>query len=213
MPVKIKNQETILFAGDSITDTGRREAHYPLGCGYVRVFNDLMTIREPEKQIKVINKGISGNTVRDLEARWTDDVLNLRPDWLSILIGINDLAAHLAKMERGVSPEQYEIIYRGLLERTRKALPKCRIILLDPFYISRETHKDSPRYPRLKALPTYAAIVHKLSKEFKTRLVLTHDMFQKTIRTKPADLFCPEPVHPNALGHLAIAEAVYSELC
>lgn len=213
MPTQIKNHQTILFAGDSITDCGRRADFYPRGNGYVRFFHELLAIREPEKQVTIINKGIGGNTVVDLSARWTDDVLRMRPDWLSILIGINDLHRFIRKTETSVPPELFEQKYREILERARKALPKCKIILIEPFYISSENSANSPRHAVLELMPKYITVAHKLSRQYKTRLVRAHQMFQKIIRTQPADLLCPEPVHPNAVGHLALAEAVYGGFC
>jgi lysophospholipase L1-like esterase len=213
MPTKIKSKQTVLFAGDSITDGGRRADSFPLGNGYVRFFRDLMIIREPEKQVTILNKGIGGNTVVDLSRRWTDDVLRMRPDWLSIQIGINDLLNYMRKLEIAVPPELYEQKYREILDRTRKTLPKCQIILIEPFYISSETFPNNFRHDMLQLLPTYLAVVHKLSRQYKTRLVRTHQMFQKIILTQPADMLSSEPVHPNATGSLALAEAVYAGFC
>ncbi len=213
MPTKIKSKQTILFAGDSITDCGRRVDGFPFGNGYVRIFRDLMAIREPEKKVTIINKGIGGNTVVDLSARWTDDVLRMRPDWLSILIGINDLHRYMRNLETTVPPALYEQKYREILERTRKILPGCQFILIEPFYISAENSPNSLRHSVLQLMPEYLAVVHKLSRQYKTRLVRAHQMFQKIIRTQPADMLCPEPVHPNSTGHLALAEAVYAGFC
>jgi len=87
----VKDGETIVFAGDSITDCGRRGEYAPLGNGYVHMFNCLILAKYPERRIRVVNVGIGGNTVLDLRNRWEDDVLSLEPDWVSVLIGINDL--------------------------------------------------------------------------------------------------------------------------
>ena len=82
MTTQIRNGQKIVFIGDSITDCGRRDAQRPLGAGYVKLFADLMIIREPAKRITIINKGIGGDNVLGLRNRWTDDVLRNRPDWL-----------------------------------------------------------------------------------------------------------------------------------
>ena len=95
MSMQIKNGQKVLFIGDSITDCGRRDAQRPLGAGYVKLFADMMIIRESAKRVEIINKGISGDNVVGLRNRWTDDVLRNRPDWLSIKIGINDLHGYL----------------------------------------------------------------------------------------------------------------------
>ncbi len=213
MPTKIKNKETILFVGDSITDCGRRGAERPLGNGYVKLFADVFTILEPQKCVRIINKGIGGNRVTDLQGRWTDDVLRHKPDWLSIKIGINDLHSCLRNVPDAVTPEVFEAVYNDILSRARVALPKCRILLIDPFYLSRERSASSFRHSVLGLLPKYVAVVHKMSRKYRTRLVKTHEMFQKLLKYHEADTFCPEPVHPNATGHLAIAESVYRALC
>ena len=214
MPTKLKNGDTILFIGDSITDCGRRGAAGPLGDGYVRWFDVLLTLREPEKRVAIINKGIGGDNVTGLRNRWSDDVLRHAPDWLSIKIGINDLHGFLGNPNdpNAVTPEVYERAYDDVLARTRTALPRCRILLIDPFYISIEASANTWRRKVLDLLPTYIGIVHKMSRKYKTRLVETHSRYQKLLKFRDADTFCPEPVHPNQVGHLAIAENVYAAL-
>jgi lysophospholipase L1-like esterase len=213
MSTQIKDGQKILFIGDSITDCGRRDSQRPLGAGYVKLFADLMIIREPDKRVAIINKGVSGDRVTGLCNRWTDDVLRQRPDWLSIKIGINDIHSHWRnEKDTAVTPERYETAYREILERTRQALPKCRILLVDPFYISRDTASNSQRKQILDLMPPYLAIVEKLRCTFKTRHIKTHELFKRLLKCYDSDMFCPEPVHPNPTGHLAVAEAIYAAL-
>lgn len=212
MPVQIKDGETIVFIGDSITDCGRRGPERPHGNGYVKLFTDMVAIREPEKRINVINKGIGGDVVTGLRDRWHDDVLRNSPDWLSVKIGINDMARALRNAPDAVPPELYREAYDDILSRTRDAFPDCRMLLIDPFYISTETAQSSFRNTVLQTLPKYIEIVHEMSERYKTRLVRTHEMFAELIRYREPDYFCPEPVHPFTAGHLAIAEAVYRAL-
>ena len=214
MALKIKNGQTVLFIGDSITDMGRCYAERPLGNGYVKLFSDFLTIREPGKRVDIINKGIGGDNVAGLRNRWSDDVIRNRPDWLSIKIGINDLCGYLLNVNapEAVTPEIYEQAYDDILSRTKKRLPKCQILLIDPFYISIEKSKSSIRKEVLDLIGTYIRTVHKMSRKYKTRLVRTHDIFQKLLKYNDADTFCPEPVHPHLIGHTVIAEAVYKTL-
>lgn len=212
MPLKIGDGDTILFIGDSITDCGRRGPGRPLGDGYVRLFSELAAIREPAKRIRVINKGIGGDRVTGLRSRWSDDVLRNRPDWLSIKIGINDLHSVLRNDPQAVTPELFREAYDEILSRTRKALPRCRLLLIDPFYLSTDSAPTSFRHEVLALLPKYIAVVHQMSRKYRTRLVRTHDMFRRLLKFHEPDLFCAEPVHPNMTGHLAIAEAVYEAL-
>jgi len=213
MQTKIKSGEKVLFIGDSITDCGRRGADRPLGYGYVKIFSDFLIACEPEKRIEIINKGIAGDTSIGLLDRWTDDVLRHKPDWLSIKIGINDLHMHLRNLPNGIPPEKFEDACQKIMKRTRDELPKCRILLIQPFYISRESSKDSFRRSVLEILPRYLDIVEKLSRQYKTRLLKTHAMFQNLLKYYEPDTFCNEPVHPNLTGHVAIASAVYDIFC
>ncbi len=212
MALQIRNGQKVLFIGDSITDCGRRDSQRPLGNGYVRMWADLMIIRDPAKRVEIINKGISGDNVVGLRNRWTDDVLRNRPDWLSIKIGINDLHGCIFSGRKELSPRMYEVAYREILERTRQALPKCRILLVDPFYISRDTAPTSQRKQVLDSMPDYLSVVDRLSRTFNARHVKTHERFGRLLKYYELDTFCAEPVHPNATGHLAIAEAIYEVL-
>ena len=212
MAVKIQNAQKILFIGDSITDCGRRGPDSPLGNGYVKQFTDLVTIREPSKKIAVINKGIGGDVVTGLRDRWQDDVLRHRPDWLSVKIGINDMHRVLRQSPEAVPPALYREAYDDILSRTRKALPKCRFLLIDPFYMSTERSGTSFRRAVLDLIPEYVAVVHAMSRKYRTRLVKTHAIFQNLLKVHEPDTFGAEPVHPNLTGHLVIAEAVYAAL-
>lgn len=212
MSIRIKNGQTILFIGDSITDCGRRAEERPLGNGYVKLFADLVTIREPAKQIRIINKGIGGERVTDLANRWTDDVLRHKPDWLSVKIGINDLHSHLRQSPDSVSPALHRKRYDEILARTRAALPKCRILLIEPFYISTDGSPNGWRRQVMDLMPPYLSSVRAMSRKYDAGLVRTHDLFQKLLKHHEAETFCPEPVHPHLTGHLAIAEAVYDTL-
>lgn len=200
-----QHNQTVLFIGDSITDCGRRAAGAPLGEGYVKLATDLIVARYPERNIRVINKGIGGNTVQDLYNRWSDDVLRHKPDWLSVKIGINDLHRSFGNSPNPlITLEQYRELYHGILERTRRTI-RARIILIDPFYISIDSAKGSWRSQVLERLPRYLSVVKSLAREFKTIHVRNHDAFKRQLRYREADRFCPEPVHPNASGHIVLA--------
>lgn len=212
MALKIKNGETLLFIGDSITDCGRRAENAPLGNGYVKLFNDMAAIREPAKKIHIINKGIGGDTVKGMQNRWADDVLRHKPDWLSVKIGINDLHGYMRRNPDCISPENFLSCYDDILAQTKKKLPACKILLIAPFYISTSRSKTSVRSQVLKLLPQYLAVVEQLSAKYKTPLVETHKLFTKLLKYNEPDTFCQEPIHPNLTGHMVIAEALYSAL-
>jgi lysophospholipase L1-like esterase len=208
---QVRDGQTLLFVGDSITDCGRRDSQAPFGNGYVKMMIDLITARYPARRIKFINEGISGNTVEELRNRWHDDVLRHKPDWLTIKIGINDLHRNFNKNAVQIPPDRYETLYREILDRTREHT-KAKIVLMDPFYISADKNSQGLRSEVLRWLPKYLAVVEKLAKEFGTLRVKTHDAFQEQLHHKPADHFCPEPVHPWPSGHMVIAHEVLKVL-
>ncbi len=207
----LKDGQTILFIGDSITDCGRRGMEAPLGNGYVRIFSELVTTRYPERNIRYINKGIGGNRVTDLKLRWHDDVLYHSPDWLSIKIGINDLHSYLGGANPMVTAELFEETYDFILDLTAKEIG-CKVVLIDPFYISRDRSGQTFRSRVLETLPDYIEVVHRMKDKHHTRLVETHELFQNHLRYRDSDAFCPEPVHPGHTGHLVIAEELFKIL-
>jgi len=209
----LRNGDRILFIGDSITDCGRRDFAAPLGNGYVKFFSDFMHIREPEKEISILNHGIGGNTVEDLQARWKEDVLEQEYTWLSVKIGINDLHRWLCDPATGVSPEQFEESYHCILDQAKTARPDAQLLLIDPFYVAKTPAEEDFMKTVLATLPRYIDTVQKMSETFGARHVRTHDVFQALLQHKEPSLFCPEPVHPFPIGHLVIAEAVYRTLC
>ncbi|GBC97919.1 Acetylxylan esterase [bacterium HR17] len=206
MGFRLQEGQKVVFIGDSITDCGRRDIAPPLGNGYVKFVSDLIAIRYPSLSLTTVNKGISGNTVADLRERWHDDVLTLKPDWVSVLIGINDVHRTLRNEPTAVPPERYEQLYRECLTLTKERT-SAQLVLMEPFYISTDTETNSWRTEVLRALNDYRQIVRKLASEFDAVFVPLHDLFQEQLRYRAADMFCPEPVHPNAVGHLLIAHA------
>ncbi|MEE2657139.1 MAG: SGNH/GDSL hydrolase family protein [Candidatus Latescibacterota bacterium] len=204
----LKDGSTILCIGDSITDCGRRGAEAPLGNGYVRTFTELVTARYPERAIRWINKGIGGNKVTDLQARWRDDVLYHKPDRLTIKIGINDLHSDLRSAPDAVPVERFREGYHEILETTHNELG-CPVVVLTPFYISTDFTGISFRSQVLELLPRYIDVVVALSEKYGTDLVHLHDVFQGQLKYRDADAFCPEPVHPNHTGHTVIAQALF----
>jgi acyl-CoA thioesterase I len=206
MPFALEPNQTLLFTGDSITDCGRRAAEAPLGSGYVRQVADLIVARYPEHQLRIINTGISGNTLREITNRLTDDVIRHDPHWLSLMIGINDIHRWLRKSPDPVSPEEYAQMYDAVLHRITKET-RARLVLIDPFYISLETSRDSFRAVVLEHLPSYLQTVQAMARKYKARHVRMHEVFQQLLKCYPPDRFCPEPVHPNPSGHLVMAHA------
>ena len=200
----------LVFIGDSITDTGRKRpvgVAPELGSGYVSQINALLMATYPERAIDVLNTGISGNRVPDLENRWQTDVINLNPDWLSILIGINDVWRQFdsADNPNQVSPEQFESVYRGLLART---CPRIKgLVIMTPFFI--EPDRTDPMRARMDI---YGTIVKTLASEFSAVLVDTQAAFDTYLGHRPWQTLCADRVHPNLSGHMIIARAWLTSL-
>ncbi len=215
MATAIESGETVLFIGDSITDGDRRDDRYrPLGRGYVRLFHDMLVTRDPEKAIRVLNHGVGGNTVEDLRSRWTDDVLAHKPDRLVVAIGINDINQYLCKQGPvSLDPETYEGIYGSLLDLTASALPGCRLVLIEPFYGSRDTVPGSYRARLAALLPEYRAAVSRLAEKFRAANLRLQEIFDAKLAIQhPSTYFPIEPVHPDPAGHFLIAESLYKLL-
>jgi len=199
--------QTVLFTGDSITDCGRRESDSPLGNGYVHMATDLIAARYPGHGLRFINTGISGNTVKDLSQRWTHDVVDHDPDWLSVMIGINDVWRWISGQgEAAVSPAEFADLYDAILTQVT-AETGARLILMDPFYVCADDGGDPERRSMLEHLPEYLATVARMAGKYQALHVHTHDMFQTLLKHYAPAQFCQEPVHPFPSGHMAIAHA------
>lgn len=206
MTFAIEPGQTVLFTGDSITDCGRRAEHRPLGAGYVRMAVDLINARHPDNGCRFINTGIGGNIVRDLFDRWTDDCIRHQPDWLSIMIGINDLNRYLSNNPDSYDVATYRDYYEKILTRVEEETD-AQLVLMTPFYMSTAGPDPAEGYRGrvMKIIPEYVEVVADLADAFDARLVETHAMFQRQLEFHRSDEFCDEPVHPNATGHLLIA--------
>ena len=203
----IEDGDRMLFIGDSITDCGRRERAIPLGDGYVSMFAELVTAQYPERNIEWINMGIGGNRTTHLKERWQHDVLDRRPDRLSIKIGINDLNSFRRRDPDGVPPEEYRRNFDEILMSTRQALGGIPVLLITPFYISKN-REDEVEGAVLGMIPKYIDIVEEMSVKYGALLLDLHNVFQEHLKHRPPSTFCPEPVHPNHTGHMVIANAL-----
>lgn len=194
--------QRILFIGDSITDCGRRGEYAPYGNGYVSLVRALLLARYPALEISFENRGIGGNTVRDLANRWERDVLRERPDWLSVMIGINDVWRLFGGNSHEAVPlTEYEETLRQLLDQTQ-AHTDARLILLEPYMI-----ESDPAHPMRSQMDRYGAVVRSLAVERGAVLVRTQSAFDEALRqTSPQD-WADDQIHPNLPGHTVIALA------
>lgn len=193
----------ILFQGDSITDAGRsRESVQHRGSGYPTLVSAKLGYDHPGKY-EFINRGISGNRVVDLLARIKCDIINLEPDVMSILIGINDVWHELG-MQNGVDADIYEEYYRLLIRQIKKALPDIRIIILEPFVLKGDATAEKWEQFRDGA-EKRAQISKKIADEFGLDFVPLMKKFDEAVRLAPPEYWLIDGVHPTAAGHELIA--------
>ncbi len=197
--------QTILFTGDSITDCGRARpiGTMPngLGDGYVSLVHALLHAVYPEQRLVVLNSGVSGNRVTDLEDRWPEDIMAHAPDWLSVMIGINDVwrqfdQGHLKQIDR----KRYEATYERILEKARPTLKG--LVLMTPFYI-----EINPDDPMRAMMDQYGGIVRRLASRFDAVFVDTQAAFNAYLEHQPTQSLCGDRVHPNRIGHMILAHA------
>lgn len=198
----------ILFYGDSITDAGRdRETDYEdasYGSGYVKyIVENLCADGHPREEF--INRGISGNRIVDLYARIKADCWNHNPDFISILIGVNDIW-HEIEEENGVELDRFEKVYRLLIEDTQAKLPNTKILLMEPFILKGLATVDAgDKWQRFLAVYDYAAVVKKLAEEYGLFFLPLQDKLTAAENAGVTDLL-GDGVHPAKNGVKLIGE-------
>jgi lysophospholipase L1-like esterase len=206
--MRIALHSKLIMIGDSITDCGRdRESAEAtgdgLGNGYVSLVNALLHSAAPQARVRVVNQGVSGNTVRDLRARWQADVLDHRPDWLSVMIGINDVWRHFnpAVLEDElISEPEFESTLDELLAKAKPHLQG--LVLLTPFFI-----EPNRAEPMRAMMDVYGAAVKRLAAKHQAILVDTQAVWDAAlVHLHPMGL-AMDRVHPNLTGHALLARA------
>jgi len=200
------DKHCILFQGDSITDCDRArydEPNHVLGSGYPHIIASKLSYELTDKKPHFINRGISGNRVSDLYARWNEDAISLKPTLLSILIGVNDAWRMMNNDPSGVT-DRFERSYRHLLEETREALPETKLVLCEPFILN--VGVTSEQWEKwIAKLNQYQAIVHTLASEYNAIVVPLQKAFDDACQRSEAGYWLWDGVHPTAAGHELIA--------
>lgn len=198
--MQIEDGSTILFQGDSITDCGRcREGGDALGKGYPFLVASWLSAMCPGAGLQFVNRGISGNRVKDLQARWQEDCLDLQPQWVSILIGVNDVWRRYDR-DDPTTVDAFAEGYHDLLTQVRDKLG-AQIILLEPFLLP--TPED--RLAWREDLDPKINAVRALAREFGALYVPLDGIFaSQCSRVEPA-YWAGDGVHPSRAGHGLIA--------
>ena len=208
-----QNNDRIVFAGDSVTDMGSTNPigeglFENVGRGYVRLVESFLSAYYPEILTRVTNAGISGNTSRDLLARFDRDVVSLNPDWVSICIGINDVWRQFdcpAIPDGHVMPEEYR---NNVEEMILKVKDKVKgIFILSPYYIE-SNHDDFMR----KRMDEYVEISKELAEKHGCRFVDFQKVFENYCKIRHSAYIAWDRVHPNQVGSMLMAKA-FLEQC
>jgi len=204
--MKIASHSRLVFIGDSVTDCGRARpvGEGPggaLGNGYVAEVDAMLRMRGPKSVLRIANLGTNGDTILELEARWPSDVLAQNPDWLSVLIGINDVWRQfdgLGQPGNLVTPELFERTYDRLLSQTR---PKLKgLVLMAPYYV--EPLRTEPMRRRMDE---YREIVKRLAPKHDAIYIDTQEAFDQVLAHCSFTDLAPDRVHPTAYGHKFLA--------
>lgn len=201
----------IVMQGDSITDFGRgREGlneNCALGTGYANLTAAALLAKYPEKDLKFYNRGISGHRVVDLYARWKVDTINLQPDIITILIGINDIW-HERDWQNGVEIDRFEQVYDMMITWTKKVLPNVKFVLLSPFILDCGVVDDFFKENRV----IYAAAVKKLAEKHGAVFIDTQAIFDEAVKKAEPAYWANDGVHPTPAGHALMSAALQKEL-
>ena len=201
-----ENYDRVVFAGDSITDMGSvnpvGEGLFDhLGRSYVAVIENLLQIAYPELNIRITNSGISGNTSRDLLARFQRDVIDLKPQWVSICIGINDVWRQFdlpAIREEAVSPEDYEANMEKMITSVKASVKG--IFIIPPYFM--EPNKKDPMRIRMDE---YGKIAQKLAKKYGCILVDFQGAYDRFFEYQHSARIAWDRIHPNQIGATLMA--------
>ena len=204
----LKTNDKLVMIGDSVTDAGRTQPFgeglfEPYGRGYVNLVNALVGTVYPELMVRVVNVGTSGHTTRDLKARWQRDVLDLKPQWVSCMIGINDVWRQFDmpwQTEVHVLPDEYR---KNLDEVVGQTVGSVKgMVLLTPYYIE-PNRSDGMRVQ----MDRYGAIVKEIAAKHKTLCVDTQAAFDRVLKQYYPATLAWDRVHPSSIGHMVLAKA------
>lgn len=205
-----KNNKLVMI-GDSITDCGRArpigEGDGALGSGYVSLVDALLGSVYFHHGIRVVNMGIGGETVRDLRRRWQSDVVELKPNWVSIMIGINDVWRQFdspSRPETHVYIDEYEATLNDLITDTKRV---AGVILMTPFYI--EPNREDPMR---RQMDRYGDVVKRLALQQDITLVDTQAAFDEVLNHYYPSTLAADRVHPTLTGHMVIARSLLNSL-
>lgn len=207
--IRIMENDVILFQGDSITDAGRNKENTApnnsgaLGNGYALLAAANLLHAHASKQPVIYNKGISGNKVHQLDARWEEDCIAIKPAILSILIGVNDYWHTLSGNYDG-TVQVYRDDYRKLLDRTMHALPDVKLIIGEPFAVNKVKAVTDDWFP---AFDEYRRAAREIADEYGAAFIPYQRVFDEASKNVPPSYWTGDGVHTTLAGAQLMAEA------
>ncbi|SHG27714.1 GDSL-type esterase/lipase family protein [Streptoalloteichus hindustanus] len=216
MTVTLRRGSTVVFTGDSITDSQRLESEDGLGFGYPLRIAGEWGFRHPDRPVTWLNTGVGGDKGMDLEARWQTDVLDARPDVVSILVGVNDMAWHTLDPAGHVIPvEDFEAGYDRLLAPLAEA--GTELVLIEPFLLpirgvveagaGHALIAEKERAEWRADLDPKIQVVRDLARGYGAHLLAADSMFAELAATTGPEYWAADGVHPTPAGHAALAAA------
>ena len=213
-------QKRVLYIGDSITDgawgqpkkwnsTSQERNHtdynHIFGHGYMMISASTLMADNPG-EYECFNRGISGNTLLDLKNRWQEDAIDLKPDYISILVGTNDVDQYLYNQEKPFDIKAWEVMLDSLITDTYKQLPDVRFILCTPFVAKVGKRGEEANFARRSQLVRECAdVVERVAKKRNAAVVPFNKLFAEL--TAPSlDYWCWDGIHPTPAGHKKMAD-------
>ena len=204
---KFENGARLLFQGDSITDMkwgrNQKDRNHYLGHSYVFLLASRLGVDMADANLEFFNRGVSGNKVSDLRKRWQKDAIEMNPDWLTVLIGVNDVSQGRGQP---VDLKKWEQDYRHILNQSRRANPKLNIILMDPFVLRMTRLNSDAQWKYWRGeIDKLGKIVVRLAKDFNAIHIETQKIFDQAANQVSAGNWIWDGVHPLPQGHELIA--------
>lgn len=207
--MKLKENNVIVFFGDSVTDTCHNVNHekYPYGSGYVMMVDSHINTNYPQLNVKMINQGINGHRTKDLLARVDQDVNLVHPDFIFILIGVND-AWRRYDFNDPTSIEQFVCNYKGFLDSIKKANPQAQIVLMTPYILPSQDWVMQLK----EDLDEKVEAILNLAKEYNLPLIPLHEIIPHYANLLTPKIVSGDGIHPSLVGHSIIATQVVNYL-
>lgn len=207
----MENKKIILFQGDSITDAYRAGVDIRnMGCGYPTLVSGEIGFDYPG-QYEFYNRGVGGNRIVDIYARIKMDILSLKPDILSILVGVNDVW-HEIMLQNGIDADKYFKIYCMLIEEIKEALPDTKIMILEPFVLRASATEE--RWDEFWAeMVTIAQKAREVAEKYDLLFIPLQGKFDEAAKLAPNEYWLFDGVHPMAAGYELIKRAWLEGFC